>query len=196
VAGYLLSVMRLFLLAWFLWAINRTGKQASPKLKYFLNKFSAVGILYFLSYPMLIISTDLWPPHYRYKVMLIGDFAVKLGVFMWLTTLFLTRGDYFQVSTLNSSFLPGGLRPALEVIGVNLHKDEREGRWKFDIDPLRLSGTVAGFGLAFAVMNRLEGHRASTPAATTTEVSEVPFSSFWKQLKDSQVNEIAFIPSV
>ncbi|KAF4683751.1 hypothetical protein FOZ63_012384 [Perkinsus olseni] len=85
---------------------------------------------------------------------------------------------------------------ALEVIGVNLHKDEREGRWKFDIDPLRLSGTVAGFGLAFAVMNRFEGHRASTPAATTREVSEVPFSSFWKQLKDSQVNEIAFIPSV
>ncbi|KAF4682363.1 hypothetical protein FOZ60_010665 [Perkinsus olseni] len=216
VAGYLLSVMRLCLLAWFLWAINRTGKQASPKLKYFLNKFSAVGILYFLSYPMLIISTDLWPPHYRYKVMLIGDFAVKLGVFMWLTTLFLTRGDYFQVSTLNSSFLPGGLRPgwngfiryvslpcmdfvtsALEVIGVNLHKDEREGRWKFDIDPLRLSGTVAGFGLAFAVMNRLEGHRASTPAATTTgSLRGVPFSSFWKQLKDSQVNEIAFIPSV
>ncbi|EER09204.1 metalloprotease m41 ftsh, putative [Perkinsus marinus ATCC 50983] len=85
---------------------------------------------------------------------------------------------------------------ALEVIGVNLHKDEREGRWKFDIDPLRLSGTVAGFGLAYVVMNRLEGHRTATPAVTITEVSEVPFSSFWKQLKDSQVDEIAFIPSL
>lgn len=49
----------------------------------------------------------------------------------------------------------------------------REGRWKFDIDPLRLSGTVAGFGLAYVVMNRLEGHRTATPAVTITEVSEV-----------------------
>mmetsp|Transcript_30647 Transcript_30647/g.26169 ORF Transcript_30647/g.26169 Transcript_30647/m.26169 type:complete len:80 (+) Transcript_30647:35-274(+) len=55
---------------------------------------------------------------------------------------------------------------------------------------------MAGFGLAFALVNRLEGHKASPPPATKKEVSEVPFSSFWKQLKDSKVNEIAFVPSM
>mmetsp|Transcript_23990 Transcript_23990/g.19725 ORF Transcript_23990/g.19725 Transcript_23990/m.19725 type:complete len:85 (-) Transcript_23990:17-271(-) len=79
-----------------------------------LAKFAGLGMLYFFSYPVLFIITGLFAPYYRQKVMLIGWFGIKYAVFAWMTSMFLTRGDYFQVSTLNSSFLPGGVRPGLD----------------------------------------------------------------------------------
>ncbi|KAF4676979.1 hypothetical protein FOL47_003976 [Perkinsus chesapeaki] len=114
VVGYILVVIRLLLAAWFLWAVNETRKEAGMKLRYFLAKFAGLGMLYFFSYPVLFIITGLFAPYYRQKVMLIGWFGIKYAVFAWMTSMFLTRGDYFQVSTLNSSFLPGGVRPGLD----------------------------------------------------------------------------------
>ncbi|EER03657.1 hypothetical protein Pmar_PMAR022954 [Perkinsus marinus ATCC 50983] len=108
------EVIRLLLAVWFLWAVNETRKEAGMKLRYFLAKFAGLGMVYFFSYPVLFVITGFFAPYYRQKVMLLGWFAIKYGVFAWMTSMFLTRGDYFQVSTLNSSFLPGGVRPGLD----------------------------------------------------------------------------------
>lgn len=40
--------------------------------------------------------------------MSVGLLACQFATNSWLTGLFLTRGDYFKVSTLSHSFLPGG----------------------------------------------------------------------------------------
>mmetsp|Transcript_12761 Transcript_12761/g.10645 ORF Transcript_12761/g.10645 Transcript_12761/m.10645 type:complete len:127 (+) Transcript_12761:155-535(+) len=94
----LLVVIRLLLAAWFLWAVNETRKEAGMKLRYFLAKFAGLGMLYFFSYPVLFIITGLFAPYYRQKVMLIGWFGIKYAVFAWMTSMFLTRGDYFQIT--------------------------------------------------------------------------------------------------
>jgi len=43
-----------------------------------------------------------------------GTLVMQLASNFWLANLFLERGDYFKVSTLNSSFLPGGARVGLD----------------------------------------------------------------------------------
>jgi hypothetical protein len=110
VIGWILLVLRIILLAWFVWAVKETSRESPGiKLGNFLAKFLAAGVAYFLSYPVTFIITALFPAYMRYKVMMIGNFIMKLGSYMWMARLFLTRGEYFEVSTLKSSFLPGGL---------------------------------------------------------------------------------------
>ena len=110
VIGWILLILRLMLLAWFVWAVKETSKEApGAKLVNFLQKFLIAGVFYFLSYPLVFIITGLFAPYRRYNVMMIGNFIMKLGSYLWMARLFLTRGEYFEVSTLKSSFLPGGL---------------------------------------------------------------------------------------
>jgi hypothetical protein len=115
VVGWVLLVLRGLLLVWFVWAVKETAKEASNNSRMidFLQKFLIAGIVYFLSYPLVFVITGLFVPYFRYKVMTIGSFLMRFGSYLWMTKLFLSRGDYFQVSTLKNSFLPGGLIPGI-----------------------------------------------------------------------------------
>jgi len=42
--------------------------------------------------------------------MSIGLMVMQASSSVWLATLFLTRGEYFKVSTLSASELPGGCK--------------------------------------------------------------------------------------
>lgn len=112
--GWILLLLRVLLLAWFAWAIKETSKESSnQKLKHFLQKFLIAGVIYFLSYPLVFIITGLFVPYVRYKIMMAGSFIMRFCSYLWMLKLFLMRGDYFEVSTLKSSFLPGGVVPGM-----------------------------------------------------------------------------------
>ena len=112
--GYILLLLRIVLLAWFCWAVKETSKEATgEKLKNFLRKFMLAGSIYFLSYPLVFLITGLVVPYWRYKIMLAGSFVMRFCSYLWMLKLFLMRGDYFEVSTLKSSFLPGGVVPGM-----------------------------------------------------------------------------------
>eukprot|EP00397_Hematodinium_sp_SG-2012_P014714 GEMP01014970.1.p1 GENE.GEMP01014970.1~~GEMP01014970.1.p1 ORF type:complete len:422 (+),score=50.43 GEMP01014970.1:47-1312(+) len=112
IVGWIICVVRVALYCWFLWAINSCSNEArtNVKLLFFFRKFKIASSLYFLSFPLIFLLTALWAPYYRHCVFSIGIFCMQAVSIMWLTTLFLSRGDYFEVSTLNTSFLPGGNR--------------------------------------------------------------------------------------
>lgn len=112
--GWLLVGMRIAMYVWFLWAVNSTRQEAGMKLRAFLQKFTAAGTLYFLGYPVLWTLTGLLAAYLRQKILTAGMYAFQAAFNLWLTRLFLSRGDYFEVSTLNSSFLPGGTRPGVD----------------------------------------------------------------------------------
>jgi len=114
VVGWILVFVRLAFYAWFLWAVNNTWQAAGPKLRFFLRKFQLGGSLYLLGYPVVYVITSLFAPYLRHRVLTAGMYATQTATNLWLTRLFLSRGDYFDVSTLKCSFLPGGSRPGLD----------------------------------------------------------------------------------
>jgi hypothetical protein len=80
---------------------------------HFLHTFLVAGVIYFLSYPLVFVITAIFVPYMRYKVMHVGSFFMRFGSYVWMVRLFLKRGEYYEVSTLKSSFLPGGVIPGL-----------------------------------------------------------------------------------
>lgn len=110
VIGWLLLVLRLLLYIWFLWAVTSTAKEGGMKLKTFLIQFRAAGSLYFLAFPVFFLIVRNLQPHSQHFFMATSLLVMQLCSNVWLTLLFLTRGEYFKVSSLNSSDLPGGVR--------------------------------------------------------------------------------------
>jgi len=115
IVGWIILSVRLSLYLWFLWAVNSSSSEArtNVKLQFFFRKFKIASSSYFLSYPFIFIICSLFAPYIRHYVFSIGIFLMQAMSIVWLTWLFLMRGDYFEVSTLNSSFLPGGNRQGL-----------------------------------------------------------------------------------
>merc|ERR1712087_489555 len=113
VIGYILLSIRLMLYIWFLWAVSSSAKAGGMKLRSFLSMFRMAGSIYFLTYPAIFMITKLFAPYMQHAVMSVGLMCMQLGSNVWLASLFLTRGDYFKVSTLSDSELPGGTKVGL-----------------------------------------------------------------------------------
>lgn len=116
--GWVLLVMRLALYACFLAVLQRTSREGGFRLQHFLAQFRIAGSAYFLAYPSFFLLAKVFAPYWRHRVMTTGLTCMEMGSNVYLVSLFLTRGEYFRVSTLSASELPGGLG------GGILDKDE------------------------------------------------------------------------
>jgi hypothetical protein len=114
VVGWILVIVRLFIYMWFIWAVSATSGEASIKVRSWLRKFTAVSTLVFLAWPVMFTFAAFFPAYMRHRVMLFGMFLNRSIVYTWLSGMFLFRGEYFSLSTLNTSFLPGGVRRGLD----------------------------------------------------------------------------------
>lgn len=113
IIGWFLLLMRLGLWAWFLWAIRSSSREGGSKIQNFLRQFGIGGSVYFLAYPVIFLVTQLFAPYYQHCVMSCGQMLMQGGFNVWLSSQFLTRGEYFKVSTLSSSDLPGGAKTGM-----------------------------------------------------------------------------------
>jgi len=110
VVGWILLVLRVLLYVWFLWAVQSSAAEGGTRLRQFLGQFRAAGSIYFLAYPAIFLLTKCFAPYWQHAVMSVGLMIMQMGSNVWLRALFLTRGEYFKVSTLSSSELPGGTK--------------------------------------------------------------------------------------
>lgn len=110
VVGWILLVIRLLLYALFLWAVQSSAAEGGARLRSFLRQFGAAGTLYFLAYPVLFLMTQLFAPYLQHCILAVGLMIMQASSNVWLSALFLTRGEYFRVSTLSDSVLPGGVK--------------------------------------------------------------------------------------
>jgi len=108
--GWTLLFMRLGLYAWFYWAAGSSARESGTKIRSFLYRFRVGGSLYFLAFPCIFLVTKCFAPYLQHGIMTIGLLVMQMGSNVWLTALFLTRGDYYNLSTLSSSALPGGTK--------------------------------------------------------------------------------------
>eukprot|EP00746_Dinoflagellata_sp_MGD_P010894 gnl/MRDRNA2_/MRDRNA2_122668_c0_seq1.p1 gnl/MRDRNA2_/MRDRNA2_122668_c0~~gnl/MRDRNA2_/MRDRNA2_122668_c0_seq1.p1 ORF type:complete len:429 (-),score=57.65 gnl/MRDRNA2_/MRDRNA2_122668_c0_seq1:48-1334(-) len=108
--GWVLLLLRLVLYIWFVGAVKKTANDAGMRLQLFLDKFLIAGSLYFLAFPILFVAVQIFAPYLQHKILTGGLLFVQTGTNLWLAHLLLSRGEYFKVSTLSSSFLPGGAK--------------------------------------------------------------------------------------
>jgi len=106
VVGWSLLTLRLVLLGWFWQSTRETRRQAPLRMQLSLRQFQIIGSLQLVSYPLLFLSVRAFAPYLRHPIMQTGVFGIQLASDMWLGSLFLSRGTYFQISTLNSLLLP------------------------------------------------------------------------------------------
>lgn len=110
VIGWILLGLRLLLYVWFLWAAQSSAQEGGFKIRCFLSQFRLAGTIYFLAYPAIFLLTQMFAPYLQHGIMSVGLMCMQAGSNVWLATLFLTRGEYFKVSTLSASVLPGGCK--------------------------------------------------------------------------------------
>mmetsp|Transcript_68114 Transcript_68114/g.221785 ORF Transcript_68114/g.221785 Transcript_68114/m.221785 type:complete len:442 (-) Transcript_68114:37-1362(-) len=106
--GYAFCGLRLVLYVWFLWAGHSTAASGGMRLRSFMQQFRVAASLYFLSYPIMFMVVQLVAPYLRKPIMEVGLMGAQVGSNVWLTFLFLSRGAFFEVSSLSASPLPGG----------------------------------------------------------------------------------------
>lgn len=107
VCGWAILLVRVVLYLWFAIGISTMKRHSGLKLQHFLQKFHIAGSMYFLSYPVIFLVTQIFAPYLRHPVMQIGLVVAQTAAAFWLSDLFLSRGAFYEVSTLRSSLLPG-----------------------------------------------------------------------------------------
>jgi len=105
--GWLLTALRLLLYTWFMAGLKALRRGGGLKLCSFLQRFQLAGTMYFAAYPALFLLVQVFAPYLRHPIMYVGLLTMQTASTVWLARLFLSRGAYFELSSLGSSLLPG-----------------------------------------------------------------------------------------
>eukprot|EP01057_Protomagalhaensia_wolfi_P000487 Protomagalhaensia_wolfi_Nauph_80__486@NODE_1274_length_1616_cov_14_228916_g983_i0_p1_GENE_NODE_1274_length_1616_cov_14_228916_g983_i0NODE_1274_length_1616_cov_14_228916_g983_i0_p1_ORF_typecomplete_len470_score77_59GpcrRhopsn4/PF10192_9/9_8e33_NODE_1274_length_1616_cov_14_228916_g983_i01261535 len=116
--GWILLVFRLSLFGLFIacWQWTRSDPKTPAPTERFLRRMLVPACAYFLTFPMLLLLTHLCKPYWRHAFFFHSSFMLHLVAVVWLSEVFLSKGEYFKVSQMSQSFLPGGVwRPTVGV---------------------------------------------------------------------------------
>lgn len=114
--GYILTVFRVALTMIFLlaWHSTRSDPRTPLATDLFLRRLLLPSLAFFLTLPSILFFTSLAKPYWRHAAFFHLTFLLQLSSIAWLAHLFLHKGEYFRVSSMGQSFLPGGVwRPTL-----------------------------------------------------------------------------------
>ncbi|GAB1606536.1 integral membrane protein GPR180-like [Argonauta hians] len=103
-AGIALVFVRIMLAGIFAWNLRATVNSERSALKReFYATFTKSCMLWFLCYPVLVISSWLLTEYLRYKVLTMGVVLCQSAAVIILYQLFMSRSLYWEVSALSSS---------------------------------------------------------------------------------------------
>ncbi|CAH1781321.1 unnamed protein product [Owenia fusiformis] len=103
-AGFLLLLVRITLAVLFSCNLYTTvTKERSTLKREFYASFSKSCLLWFLCYPVLVVSSWLLTAYLRYKFIVMGMVICQNVAILFLYRLFLSRSLYWEVSALSSS---------------------------------------------------------------------------------------------
>jgi len=102
-----LLAARLALFGLFTKGVMELKLTAGLRLQSFLRRFQFAGSAYLLSYPMLFLVVQGFAPYLRHPLLQIGLLTAQTCSAFWLASLFLSKGSFYEVSTLSDSLLPG-----------------------------------------------------------------------------------------
>jgi hypothetical protein len=105
--GLVLLAARLLLFAIFTKEASELHASAGLRLQAFLRRFQVAGSAYLLAYPVLFLAVQAFAPYLRHPLLQVGLLAAQACSAFWLAGLFLSKGSYYEVSSMSSSLLPG-----------------------------------------------------------------------------------------
>ncbi|CAK0826478.1 unnamed protein product [Prorocentrum cordatum] len=105
--GLILLAARLLLFAAFARESGELQARAGLRLQSFLRRFRAAGSAYLLAYPALLLAVQAFAPYLRHPLLMVGLLGAQASAASWLAGLFLSKGAYYEVSSMSSSLLPG-----------------------------------------------------------------------------------------
>jgi len=104
--GYMLMVMRIALAVLFLYGIHltkqNTKQAAEEEMTRFFKKLAITGSLWFLAFPATVFLSSVAPPYRRHGIVTIGAITTQVSALGYLMFMFLSRSDYYKISTLRN----------------------------------------------------------------------------------------------
>lgn len=98
-AGFALLLVRLGLCVYFMFGIRNTLNAAKAKVRGFVSKLAAGGILYFLSFPALLFISYFVAPYFQHKLIKYGMIALESAAIIIFHSLFTFKNtDYYVIS--------------------------------------------------------------------------------------------------
>ena len=107
VPGFCFVLLRVLLWVWFIYLVKELQKGANENIVKFLYSFVVVVSVYFLIFPVIVVFSWAFEPHFRNKVVVLLTNLAQVLVFIFLTHLFSGRSTFYKISTLSGSVLPG-----------------------------------------------------------------------------------------
>ena len=107
IPGYITVAIRLGLWFWFLYLVRELYGDGFSKQSMFVLNFSILASLYLLSQPILLLFSWIFVSYWRNCVVSMGALLIQCLVFFLLTHLFSKKSNYYKISTMSHSVLPG-----------------------------------------------------------------------------------------
>ncbi|GAW83517.1 integral membrane protein GPR180 [Plasmodium gonderi] len=108
ITGYIIIVLRVILAIVYHVNINNLFLVAKvPAIRNFLKKIYICGLFYIVSFPIIFMICYIFDTYWRQRFMLFGTAFLQFVSTYFITKMFLTNSEYFKVSDMSASDLPG-----------------------------------------------------------------------------------------
>ncbi len=108
IQGILLVVARIGMFIYFIFGMQNTRQKCRAKARPFINFLSVTGSLYMLSFPLLIVISQICAHYVRHKVITLGTVIAQTVATCVLLRMFVGKTMYTEVSKHDDTILPGG----------------------------------------------------------------------------------------
>ncbi|GAB68973.1 hypothetical protein PCYB_144010 [Plasmodium cynomolgi strain B] len=108
ITGYIILALRVLLAIVYHVNINNLFLVAKvPTIRNFLKKMYIYGLFYIFSFPIIFMVCYIFDTYWRQRFMLFGTAFLQYVSTYFITKMFLTNSEYFKVSDMSASDLPG-----------------------------------------------------------------------------------------
>ncbi|EUD68997.1 hypothetical protein C922_00688 [Plasmodium inui San Antonio 1] len=108
ITGYIILALRVLLAIVYHVNINNLFLVAKvPTIRNFLKKMYICGLFYIFSFPIIFMVCYIFDTYWRQRFMLFGTAFLQYVSTYCITKMFLTNSEYFKVSDMSASDLPG-----------------------------------------------------------------------------------------
>ncbi|SCN63081.1 integral membrane protein GPR180, putative [Plasmodium chabaudi chabaudi] len=108
ITGYIILALRILLSIVYHINLSKLYKVTNQeKISKFLQKLYICGLFYILSFPIIFMICYIFDTYWRQRFMLFGTAFLQYVSIYFITKMFLTNSEYFKVSDMSASDLPG-----------------------------------------------------------------------------------------
>lgn len=107
ISAFFIIVFRILSWCWFIYVIKDLDNDRNKKITDFVFKFKVIVSIYFWSMPFLVIFSWVFEPYVRKLVIVLLSNLIQVNVFFYTSHLFSEKSQFYKISTLSQSVLPG-----------------------------------------------------------------------------------------